>query len=625
MLPARGHAILADLSSHLTIRNTFLETVTEPDKSSDALSERPATEPVQRRLMRLQSFSVTDSNSECDEPAYVNTLPATDVHLAARAARDIDMKSAEQASLAAIRNMPCSITLADPGLDDCPLIGCSDGFEVITGYRRNEIVGQNCRFLNQGTGIDPVLRAQLREAVQFGHEFIGIVPNARKNGERFRNLLHMSSLHVRGKRYIIAIQADVTEMDVNLNTPGHVDTLRATAERIFEGNIDAWVQMQAREFSMRLPAPYSQLSQLLKLCAPNAFQQERDNFVRLGTESRQLGVTGVDTTVGERETAQQAQIQNLVELTKQVELHGAQPPGLKSLGSAGHPDNCTECHFHMFNPGGCRSGKFCSFCHELHPRTNPKKNRRFMKRLASSGLVDPASEAMASTSPPEALNEAFVSAAQSRIPASSSLPAPLPMTAPPSTGASLGRPPGSFKAPAESPPTRSSDHSDPSSRSGSQKTNKTAMSGQPFGVDFIRLRYCNECSHDPSAPQVLTLVAGVRVHFPAFVEITSEKQGALEENIEFVASPPLPENLELHRSTGLISGMPAQPQEAVSMHLISISIDATGPGGIPLGTLPLTSCTIALRIVDLQRYVLSAADGIGEDGDQSVVLRLQKC
>merc|ERR1712151_1076300 len=44
-----------------------------------------------------------------------------------------------------------SLTIADPMLDGCPLIGCSTGFGKLCGYDMHEIVGRNCRFL-----IDPV-------------------------------------------------------------------------------------------------------------------------------------------------------------------------------------------------------------------------------------------------------------------------------------------------------------------------------------------------------------------------------------------------------------------------------------------------------------------------------------
>ncbi|CAK9056445.1 unnamed protein product [Durusdinium trenchii] len=53
---------------------------------------------------------------------------------------------------------------------------------------------------------------------------------------------------------------------------------------------------------------------------------------------------------------------------------------LKSKGSIGHPKTCKECSFYFFSAAGCRSGADCSFCHEIHPRKNKRKNRLIQMR-----------------------------------------------------------------------------------------------------------------------------------------------------------------------------------------------------------------------------------------------------
>ena len=50
-----------------------------------------------------------------------------------------------------IADAEVSITVADPSLDDVPLIGISAGFTTLTGYSAQEILGRNCRCL-----IEPV-------------------------------------------------------------------------------------------------------------------------------------------------------------------------------------------------------------------------------------------------------------------------------------------------------------------------------------------------------------------------------------------------------------------------------------------------------------------------------------
>jgi PAS domain S-box-containing protein len=39
------------------------------------------------------------------------------------------------------------VTLADPDLDDMPIVYANKAFEKMTGYSQEEILGHNCRFL----------------------------------------------------------------------------------------------------------------------------------------------------------------------------------------------------------------------------------------------------------------------------------------------------------------------------------------------------------------------------------------------------------------------------------------------------------------------------------------------
>lgn len=58
---------------------------------------------------------------------------------------ELKNQSVEEASL--------GISIADMRVDDEPLICVNEGFEEITGYESEEILGQNCRFL-QGESTD---------------------------------------------------------------------------------------------------------------------------------------------------------------------------------------------------------------------------------------------------------------------------------------------------------------------------------------------------------------------------------------------------------------------------------------------------------------------------------------
>jgi hypothetical protein len=140
-------------------------------------------------------------------------------------------------------------------------------------------------------------------------------------------------------------------------------------------------------------------------------------------------------------------------------------------------------------------------------------------------------------------------------------------------------------------------------------------------ADYIRLRYTQ--NDQQGSPAGLTLVAGASVQIPAIVSIDSGKQGALEKHIRFAVHPRLPDGLIFCKRTGLISGIPKQVQENPSVHEITVSIPAMGANGTPLGRLPLTSCTILVRTIDLSHYVQSPSVSTNED-DEALVLKLRK-
>jgi hypothetical protein len=274
-----------------------------------------------------------------------------------------------------------------------------------------------------------------------------------------------------------------------------------------------------------------------------------------------------------------------MELTKdQIREPPLKIPQLKSLGRDTHLNNFAEFQIRMV--------KYGRYCH----RTNPKSIRRFMKGL----MVHSRMATVTSAEVPAKL----VEATPARVMSMPQLPQ-LPLLELESSE-ELDTPGGS---------TEESSGSDDPARYQQQKN-----------VDYIRLRYddYNPSLSQPGAPTALTMVAGARTHYPAHVDIAPEKEGTLEDHIKFTVKPSLPEGLTLRKSTGLITGIPLHAQDNPSLHNITISIPAMGAGGIPLGMLPLTTCTISVRVVDLRGYMLSSAEEKDEQGNQ-IVLKLRRC
>lgn len=55
------------------------------------------------------------------------------------------------------------ITLADPDLEDMPLVYANKAFEKMTGYAMEEVIGKNCRFM-QGEDREQKERYMMQEA-----------------------------------------------------------------------------------------------------------------------------------------------------------------------------------------------------------------------------------------------------------------------------------------------------------------------------------------------------------------------------------------------------------------------------------------------------------------------------
>lgn len=85
-----------------------------------------------------------------------------------------------------IENSPIAAVISNPRLPDNPIIACNTAFEELTGYRRDEIVGRNCRFL-AGPQTEPWLTAEIVTAVRERRPVLVEILNYRKDGTAFRN------------------------------------------------------------------------------------------------------------------------------------------------------------------------------------------------------------------------------------------------------------------------------------------------------------------------------------------------------------------------------------------------------------------------------------------------------
>ncbi len=104
------------------------------------------------------------------------------------------------------------VTLADPDLEDMPIVYANKAFEQVTGYSQEDIIGRNCRFL-QGTDREQQARYDLEKAIKNAEAIEVTLRNYKKNGELFYNRLKVVPLlDKKGKViYFLGVQHDISD------------------------------------------------------------------------------------------------------------------------------------------------------------------------------------------------------------------------------------------------------------------------------------------------------------------------------------------------------------------------------------------------------------------------------
>jgi PAS domain S-box-containing protein len=113
---------------------------------------------------------------------------------------------------AAIRATRMSMIITDPRQPDNPIVFANDAFLKLTGYRREQVLGRNCRFL-QGPETDRQAVAQIREAIDGQTDIAIDILNYTSDGRTFWNALYMSPVsNEEGElQFYFASQLDVSD------------------------------------------------------------------------------------------------------------------------------------------------------------------------------------------------------------------------------------------------------------------------------------------------------------------------------------------------------------------------------------------------------------------------------
>lgn len=116
-----------------------------------------------------------------------------------------------------------SALVTDPGQEDNPIIYVNRTFETMTGYKREEAIGHNCRFL-QGEDTDEDTVNQIKQAIAAKKPITTVLKNYKKDGTLFWNRLSVGPITVEGKDYFIGTQTDVSVQYRQLEELAHKES-----------------------------------------------------------------------------------------------------------------------------------------------------------------------------------------------------------------------------------------------------------------------------------------------------------------------------------------------------------------------------------------------------------------
>ena len=130
--------------------------------------------------------------------------------------RDITERKKAEARLRllerAIAASSNGIIISDAQMPDNPVVYVNTGFELMTGYKSEEVIGKNCGFLQGKDTKQPALK-KLSKAITSGTETQVVLRNYRKDGTLFWNEFCITPVQDATGRltHYIGVQTDITE------------------------------------------------------------------------------------------------------------------------------------------------------------------------------------------------------------------------------------------------------------------------------------------------------------------------------------------------------------------------------------------------------------------------------
>jgi PAS domain S-box-containing protein len=160
-----------------------------------------------------RSLCVTYNVAKLDEVNLTDRIASVTRLTPDPAAASSPQVLADRRSLAliAVERTLVPMLVTDPRQPDNPIVLANQAFLELTGYTPDEVIGNNCRFL-QGPETEPAALDAIRAAIAAPCECCVDICNYRKDGSTFINQLHISPIFDDDGKllYFFGSQMDVT-------------------------------------------------------------------------------------------------------------------------------------------------------------------------------------------------------------------------------------------------------------------------------------------------------------------------------------------------------------------------------------------------------------------------------
>jgi diguanylate cyclase (GGDEF)-like protein/PAS domain S-box-containing protein len=139
-----------------------------------------------------------------------------------------------------IRASSTAIVITDAQQDDNPVAWVNPAFEAVSGYALDEVIGRNCRFLQNGDRSQPELAA-LREAIAAGRSHTCTLRNYRKDGSLFWCCMHV--FPVRDGGTVTNFAAFLEDVSAATQAQAEVENARERLSAVLESISDGFFSL----------------------------------------------------------------------------------------------------------------------------------------------------------------------------------------------------------------------------------------------------------------------------------------------------------------------------------------------------------------------------------------------